>query len=58
MKSPEAAKVLMKAVEHGKGLGDLEDLGCETDCPEGCRTELDGDCEHGYDSAMLTAGLI
>ncbi len=43
------------------GLSDVmpkEDMMGFTDCPEECEVEADGVCEHGYESAARTAGII
>jgi hypothetical protein len=31
---------------------------CPACCSEGCETEPDGHCEHGYPSIMLAIGVI
>jgi hypothetical protein len=31
---------------------------CICKCPDGCRTEPDGHCEHGYPSWLLILGYI
>ena len=54
--SPEAADRLMNLIADGEM--DADDEMCETDCPEGCRTEPDNYCPHGYESAALTLGVI
>lgn len=48
--SPEAAAELLVALDY--------DATGNTDCPEGCVVEPDGNCPHGYLSAGLTAGLV
>ena len=56
--SPKAAKDLLEAIEEGTPFSECEDICGDTDCPEGCFVEPDGICQHGYESALLTAGLI
>jgi hypothetical protein len=53
--SPQAAQELMEAVEGGESTDDYEG---RTDCPDGCFVEPDGRCPHGFESAMLTLGVI
>ncbi len=43
------------------GVSDVmprEDMMGFTDCPEEYEVEADGVCEHGYESAARTAGII
>lgn len=60
MPSPQAAERL--AEEAAKPLleqGDIDELMCATDCPEGCVLDFwmsPGKCEHGYASAGRTHG--
>jgi hypothetical protein len=52
--SPNAAAMLLAEIEDG----DADDAMGETDCPDGCYVEPDGQCSHGYRSAALTLGVI
>ena len=36
----------------------LEEGWAPTRCPEGCRVEPDGVCQHGFESVVLEDGLI
>lgn len=54
-KSPLAAADLMEQIQGGEA--EMEEGGT-TDCREGCFVEPDGHCCHGYESALITLGLI
>ena len=58
--SPNAARLLLASMpsDDGDNADTADSLMGETDCPEGCVVEPDGICEHGYESAALTAGFI
>lgn len=56
--SPEAAERLSEEAGMGADLFELDDFMGETDCPEGCFVEPDGQCPHGYLSAARTLGVI
>jgi len=56
--SPEAAAELLAAIESGEGLIATEDLEGVTDCPNGCEVEPDGTCCHGWQSAVISAGVM
>lgn len=55
-RSPKAARAMMYVLEDYPD--DAEDMMGETDCPDGCYVEPDGECSHGYESAALTLGII
>jgi hypothetical protein len=50
--SPKAMKSLLSRIQNERSTDDYEE---STDCPEGCRCEVDGQCPHGYLSA---AGML
>jgi hypothetical protein len=56
--SPNAAARVLAAIENGSVFFEVDELEGETDCPSGCVVEPDGECEHGYESAALTLGVI
>lgn len=58
--STRAAAELAQLIENGLTPFDFEadDVMGQTDCPDGCEVESDGNCSHGYLSAARTLGLI
>lgn len=56
--SPNAAAELCEALAGDSSLVELDDYQRATDCPDGCSTDPDGKCEHGYESAALTLGVV
>jgi len=48
-----------KALQNqGKSMIDLMDSVVPACCSEGCDTEPDGHCEHGFPSVLLEMGMI
>jgi hypothetical protein len=43
---------------QGKSMIDLMDSIVPACCSEGCDTEPDGHCEHGFESVLLSMGMI
>ena len=56
--SPNAAAELLEALAGHSSLDEMDDYQRATDCPDGCSTDPDGTCEHGYESAALTLGVV
>ena len=44
--------------DSGMSLGECMDGVCPACCSEGCMTEPDGTCEHGFPSVLLACGMI
>jgi len=55
--SREESDGIHQAITDGRFEDAYEELG-QTDCPEGCFVEPDGECPHGYESLGLRMGLI
>lgn len=56
--SPDAAARVWEVLDSWGERDDPDELMGETDCPEGCLVEPDGQCPHGFLSAGRSAGLI
>lgn len=58
--SEDAAEHLAMLVESGLSPShpEADEAMRATDCPEGCTTDPDGDCPHGWTSAARTLGVI
>ena len=54
----DPTNAIKRQIEDGAVFFELEELEGETDCPAGCVVEPDGTCEHGFESAALTLGVI
>lgn len=58
--SPDASSWLLDLIASGADpfSYDAEQAMGETDCPDGCTTDPDGYCPHGFESAAVSAEIL